>query len=119
MDFDNKLQAAFEELERSVWKNKRRPQIFKVSQRLGLKIRPQQYRSETVVQLTEDFHNAIDHYLADCEKEGLVPAKPYSGKLTLRVSPNVHAEIAAAAAHSGKSINKWLADTLTQVVHSQ
>ena len=49
---------------------------------------------------------------------GLTPAKPYSGKLTLRVSPAVHAEIAAVTAHSGKSINKWVADTLAQVVHS-
>lgn len=55
--------------------------------------------------------------LADCKKEGRTPAKPYSGKLTLRVSPGIHAEIAAAAAHAGKSLNKWIADTLDQVVH--
>ena len=77
------------------------------------------FEGETVAQLTEDFHNAINHYLADCKKEGLTPAKPYSGKVTLRVSPDVHAEIAAAAAHTGKSLNKWLADTLAQVVHSR
>ena len=77
------------------------------------------FEGETVAQLTEDFHNAINHYLTDCKKEGLTPAKPYSGKVTLRVSPEVHAEIAAAAAHTGKSLKKWVADTLTQVVHSR
>jgi len=41
---------------------------------------------------------------------------PHSGKLTLRISPGIHAEIATAAAHSGKSLNKWVADTLDQVV---
>ena len=76
------------------------------------------FEGETVAQLTEDFHNAIDHYLADCKKEGRTPDKPYSGKLTLRVSPGIHAEIAAAAAHAGKSLNKWVADTLDQAVHS-
>ncbi len=76
------------------------------------------FEGETVAQLTEDFHNAIDHYLADCKNENHLPAKPYSGKLTLRVPPSIHAEIAAAATHAGKSLNKWVADTLDQVVHS-
>ena len=76
------------------------------------------FEGETVAQLTEDFHHAIDHYLADCKKERRPPDKPYSGKLTLRVSPDIHAEIAAAAAHAGKSLNKWVADTLDQIVHS-
>ena len=76
------------------------------------------FHGETVSKLTADFHNAIDHYLADCKKEDCCPAKPYSGKLTLRVPPGIHGEIASAAAHAGKSLNKWVADTLTKVVHS-
>ncbi len=76
------------------------------------------FEGETVAQLTEDFHSAINHYLADCKQDGRIPDKPYSGKVTLRVSPSIHAEIAAAAAHAGKSLNKWVADTLNQVVHS-
>jgi len=76
------------------------------------------FEGETVAQLTEDFHSAITHYLADCKQNGRIPDKPYSGKLTLRVSPGIHAEIAAAATHAGKSLNKWVADTLNQVVHS-
>ena len=76
------------------------------------------FEGETVDQLTADFHNAIDHYPADCKNEGRTPEKPYSGKLTLRVSPVILAEIAAAAASAGNSLNKWVADTLNQVVHS-
>ena len=76
------------------------------------------FEGETVKQLTEDFYNAIDHYLLDCKQEGRTPEKPYSGKLTLRMSPSIHAEIASAAAHSGKSLNKWVTDTLDNAVHS-
>ena len=76
------------------------------------------FEGETVAQLTEDFQNAIDHYLSDFKKQGRTPDRPYSGKLTLRISPGIHAEIAAAAAHAGKSLNRWVADTLDQVVHS-
>ena len=77
------------------------------------------FEGESVAQLTEDFHNAIDHYLSDCKNQGLKPAKPYSGKLTLRISPDTHAEVAAAAAHAGKSLNKWVADRLDEIVYSQ
>lgn len=77
------------------------------------------FEGETVAQLTEDFHDAIDHYLSDCKQQGRTPDKPYSGKLTLRISPDTHAEIAVAAAHTGKSLNKWIADALDRAVHSQ
>ena len=76
------------------------------------------FEGETVTQLTKDFHNAIDHYPADCKKEGRIPNKPYSGKLTLRVSPYTHAHIADATAHAGKSLNKWISDTLNKAVQS-
>ena len=76
------------------------------------------FEGETVTRLTEDFHNAVDHYLADCKQEGRSPDKPYSGKLTLRIAPSVHAQLSTAAAHAGKSLNKWVADTLEQAVHS-
>jgi predicted HicB family RNase H-like nuclease len=76
------------------------------------------FEGETVAQLTEDFHNAVDHYCADCKNEGRIPDKPYSGKLTLRISPGIHAEVAAAAVHAGKSLNKWVSDTLSEAVRS-
>jgi len=76
------------------------------------------FHGETVAELTADFQNAINHYLDVCKQRGEKPQKPYSGKLTLRISPNIHADIAAAAAHTGKSINKWVADTLEQAIHA-
>jgi len=44
--------------------------------------------------------------------------KPYSGNLTLRIPPSVHAAIATAAETSGKSLNKWVADILNQATHA-
>ena len=76
------------------------------------------FHGETVEELTADFHNAINHYLDVCEQRGEKPQKAYSGKLTLRIPPNIYADIAAAAAHTGKSINKWVADTFEQVIHA-
>ena len=69
---------------------------------------------ETVASLTKDFHAAVDHYLKDCEATGRPPHKPYSGKLMLRVPPEVHAHAALMAEAHGKSINQWAAEVLAQ-----
>ncbi len=71
----------------------------------------------TVEALKIGFHEAVDHYLAACKKRGEKPQKPYSGKLMLRVSPQVHAAVATAAMVHGKSINQWATDVLSQASH--
>ena len=77
------------------------------------------FHGETVADLIADFQNAVNHYLEVCQQRGEEPEKAYSGKLTLRIPPNMHADIAAAAAQSGKSLNKWVTDTLEQIIHNQ
>jgi len=77
------------------------------------------FHGETVDELEKAFKEAVDDYLATCEKLGVKPNKPYSGKLTLRIPPNVHASIATAAETSGKSLNKWVADVLNHATDTQ
>ncbi|MBK5968687.1 MULTISPECIES: toxin-antitoxin system HicB family antitoxin [Thiorhodovibrio] len=43
--------------------------------------------------------------------------KPYSGKLLLRVDPDVHAAVAVAAEVAGTSINQWAAQVLSEAAH--
>jgi predicted HicB family RNase H-like nuclease len=70
------------------------------------------FHGAAVKQLAADFHAAIDHYLADCEASGRPPQKPASGKMMLRMPPEVHAAAAVAAQASGKSLNQWASDVL-------
>jgi predicted HicB family RNase H-like nuclease len=77
------------------------------------------FHGETVDELEAAFKEAVDHYLTTCSRLGDAPNKPYSGKLTLRIPPSVHAAIATAAEISGKSINKWAADVLDQAADTQ
>jgi predicted HicB family RNase H-like nuclease len=72
------------------------------------------FHGETVAELTADFHQAVDHYLDDCAKTGRAPEKPASGKLMLRIRPEVHAAVGIAAAAAGKSINQWADEVLEQ-----
>lgn len=70
------------------------------------------FHGTTVAELTRDFHRAITHYLADCEATGRTPQKPASGKLMLRIPPEVHTAASIAAQAAGKSLNQWAAETL-------
>jgi len=66
----------------------------------------------TVDELEGAFHESVDNYIAISEETGRPVQKPYSGKLMLRVSPDVHAAVATAAEVHGKSINQWASDVL-------
>lgn len=76
------------------------------------------FHGETVVELKKAFQEAVDFYLASCTQAGRLPDKPFSGKFVVRVDSSLHGEIAAAAVHAGKSINKWVADTLAGIIHA-
>jgi len=72
------------------------------------------FHAESVNELRMAFKEAVDDYLATCAKAGRAPQKPYSGKLMLRVPPEVHARAAMMAEAHGMSINQWAADVLSK-----
>jgi predicted HicB family RNase H-like nuclease len=55
------------------------------------------FHADTVPALVQAFHEAVDDYLATCATLGKAPERPYSGKLMLRVDPQLHAKTAASA----------------------
>jgi predicted HicB family RNase H-like nuclease len=71
------------------------------------------FHGASVEELRGDFEFAVDHYLAECMRLGKTPEKPASGKLLLRLTPELHANAIVAAAASDKSMNQWVADTLS------
>jgi len=76
------------------------------------------FHGESVAELENSFREAVDGYLDACAKLGQQPNKPYSGKLLIRVSAEMHAAIAASAAAAGKSLNQWTAETLDKALHA-
>lgn len=72
------------------------------------------FHGDSVAKLRAAFKEAVDDYLDTCKKLNHPPQKPYSGKLMLRVPPEVHAAVAMAAEVRGKSINQWVAEILAQ-----
>ena len=49
-----------------------------------------------------------DSYLETCKADGIEPAKPYSGRLNLRMSSELHSRVAAFVAATGTTINDFI-----------
>jgi predicted HicB family RNase H-like nuclease len=75
------------------------------------------FEGSTVVKLRAEFQAAINDFLRDCAERGIAPEKPASGKIMLRVPPEVHAAATVAAQASGKSLNQWATEALRDAAH--
>ena len=60
-----------------------------------------------VAGLRKEGATSLKVILEMCEEDGVKPRRSYSGKLNLRMSPELHGSVAAAAAE-GKSLNRWV-----------
>jgi predicted HicB family RNase H-like nuclease len=74
------------------------------------------FHGETVAELRTEFEHALKDYLSECKKEGIAPEKPASGKLLLRVTPEIHGRALVAAQAAGKSLNQWATEVLEHAV---
>ena len=70
------------------------------------------FHGASVAEFETHFHTVVDDYIAACEALGSAPERPASGRLMLRVSPEVHAASLKAAALSGTSLNRWAEQAL-------
>ena len=71
------------------------------------------FHGESVAELEAAFADAVDDYLEHCKEKGITPQRPYSGKVMLRIPPELHAEIAMQAEASGLSLNQWATKRLS------
>lgn len=74
------------------------------------------FHGATVDELEAAFHEAVEDYVAACRKLGQKPERPASGKVLLRMSPELHASAIRAAELSGQSLNQWVAEALRHAV---
>ena len=75
------------------------------------------FHGETVIELRSALETAIEEFLRDCKKQAVRPEKPASGKLMLRVPPEVHGAALVAAQAAGKSLNQWATEVLEEATH--
>jgi len=71
------------------------------------------FQGTTVDEIERAFKDSIDDYIAWCKEEGVEPEKPYSGKFNVRVSPELHRQVAVAAKKMRMSLNSFVEKAIT------
>ena len=74
------------------------------------------FEGQSVQELTDAFHEAVDDYIAFCEEEGIQPHKSYSGLLNVRLTPEIHSRVAMLAKRTGISINAFIKQALENLM---
>lgn len=72
------------------------------------------FQGTSVEELEEAFRHSVDDYLEFCEERGDEADRPFSGRLMLRVSPQLHRQAYTRARQEGKSLNQWISERLEQ-----
>lgn len=74
------------------------------------------FEGESVNELTNAFHEAVDDYLDYCKEMGIEAHKSYTGVLNIRINPETHSRIAVIAKQTGVSINAFIKAALEKEV---
>jgi predicted HicB family RNase H-like nuclease len=76
------------------------------------------FDGKSVAELRKHFRQAVDHYLEASAQLGQPPEKPFSGRMMLRLPPDLHARASAAAEVRGLSLNQWAAKAIERAVQA-
>lgn len=74
------------------------------------------FQSESARNLEEEFHKAVDDYLAFCAEIGKAPQKEYSGLFNVRIPPELHKKISVLAQAEGVTLNKAVEQAIRAMV---
>lgn len=75
------------------------------------------FEGESVSSIIEDFHSAIDEYLAFCADAGKQPEKPFKGSFNVRIGSDLHRQAALTAYARGVSLNTFVENAIRQNVN--
>ncbi|MBI1208833.1 MAG: toxin-antitoxin system HicB family antitoxin [Azospirillum sp.] len=70
------------------------------------------FQGRSVEELRLAFHAAVDGHLGRNGTEGAEPGRKFSGRLSIRLDPDLHRTITAAATRAGKPLTTWISERL-------
>lgn len=77
------------------------------------------FKGASVKELQKSFRDSIDDYLAFCKRMNKAPDIPASGRLILRIPPEIHSYAAVTAKTEGKSLNSWVAEAVKDKLYAR
>lgn len=63
------------------------------------------FETDSLADVENEFHRAVDEYLEFCKETGKPPEKEYKGSFNIRIRPELHRQLAIKALESDVSIN--------------
>lgn len=66
------------------------------------------FEGTTVKELKKAFHEAVDDYLVTCKELGKEPEKTYKGSFNVRISSELHRQVARYAISKNMSLNDFV-----------
>jgi predicted HicB family RNase H-like nuclease len=70
------------------------------------------FQGKSVEDLRTAFEESIKDYLEFCAARGEDPDQPFSGRLTVRLTPEQHRRVILAAERAGQKVDNWISHTL-------
>jgi len=74
------------------------------------------FQGTTAKEIEKAFRDSINDYINWCKEEGVEPEKPYSGKFNVRLSPELHQQIAILSKKMRISLNSFVEKAITDEV---
>ncbi len=75
------------------------------------------FESDSLSKINDEFIAAVDDYLDYCIRCGKEPDKTYKGTFNIRISPELHKEIATIAIKNSISLNELVSHAIELFVH--
>lgn len=76
------------------------------------------YEGHDVTELKKDFQGAIDDYLTLCKENGEEPEKTYTGSFNVRLTPEMHKNLALYAEAHHESLNNTVKEAVKEYLTS-
>lgn len=75
------------------------------------------FQGSTVEEIKTAFIDSVEDYLTFCQERNEQPERPFSGKLNLRLEPELHRAAYVAAKLNHMSLNQWITSAIRQQAH--
>ena len=77
------------------------------------------FQGTSVDEIEQAFIDSIEDYIAWCNKDGVEPEKPYSGRFNVRLPPELHRQIAIMAKKRRISLNSFVEKAVSKEMAAQ
>ena len=72
------------------------------------------YEGTSAKELVDDFHGAVDDYLALCDSQGIDPEIAYKGSFNVRLGSDIHRRAAVYAMSHEQTLNAFITEAVSE-----